>query len=749
MVFPNEFIRRSEKYTTLESWVSAPCFRKTFYADKSIKNAELLICGLGFYEVYINGKDITKGLLAPYRSNLNHFVYYDKYDITEHLEKGKNVISVLLGNGMKNAFGAFVWDFDKADWVGAPQVAFSAVITDENNETFKVISDTQTKTADSPIIFDDLHFGEYYDANLEIGEWTSVEYDDSGWDNAIPAPTPAGECRLCEAEPIVFKNTMKPVSVTECQDGYVYDFGINGTGVCELSVSGEKGQKICLRHFEKLVDGKPFFGNIGFDNFPKTEGYQKDIYICNGKEKETHIPKFTYHGFRYVYVTGINPSQATPDLLKFISLNSDIKQIGDFVCSDEMANKIQKATQQSDITNFHYFPTDCPQREKNGWTADASLSAEQCLLNFAPEKSYKEWIRNICKAVDFEGKLPGIIPTAGWGYQGCNGPAWDNVIVNLPYYTYIYRGDSSMFEMVAMPLKRYLQYLKTKLDKRGLIEIGLGDWCQPKTAREDYYKTPLVVTASIMVVDIARKAAFIYKHLNMTEEMQIAESLASKVRDAIREHLIDRETFTVYGETQTAQVMAIYYDIFEDAEKEKALTVLLDLLEQNDSFMDTGVLGARVLFRTLSDYGYADLAYDMITREEFPSYGNWIKRGATTLWEIFTEDDTAKGSLNHHFWGDVSAWFYTYLAGIRVIRHNEIEINPCFVKKLTFVNAHHILPDGKVSVSWKREQGKILLHINIPAGVKYKFICPSEYEETKKVTPDGIECVYKLNDEVF
>ena len=460
---------------------------------------------------------------------------------------------------------------------------------------------------------------------------------------------------------------------------------------------------------------------------------------------EVHIPSFTYHGFRYVYITGITEEQANPDLLTYLAIHSDIKQIGSFECSDDIVNKIQKATLQSDITNFYYFPTDCPQREKNGWTADASLSAEQYLLNFSPEKSYKEWIRNICKAQNKEGKFPGIIPTAGWGYSWGNGPAWDNVIVNIPYYTYIYRGDYSILEEVAIPLKKYLKYLESQFDERNLIAIGLGDWCQPKTEHEWDYKTPLVVTDSITVVDIAQKAEFIFEKLNLFDDMEYAKKLKKKIKNAIREHLIEKDSNLVFGSTQTAQAMAIYYEIFEETEKEQAVNVLIKLIEEKNGFMDTGVLGARVLFRVLADNGYADLAYDMITRKEFPSYGNWIERGATTLWEIFTEDDTAKGSLNHHFWGDVSAWFYIYLSGLRVISHNEIVIKPCFVKKISYVKAEHCLPSGKVEVNWKRDNGKIILNMILPLDVKCDISFVKEFLKTKTVNTNNVKYVFVLN----
>ncbi len=722
------FIRSSEKYCKPENPVPAPYFRKSFeVTERQIKSAELLICGLGFYELSLNGEDITKGFLAPYRSNHDHYVYFDRYEVMDKLTAGRNVIGVLLGNGFQNPL-VDNWKFGKTPWRGAPVLSFSLDIEYADGSRELVLSDTEVKTANSPILLNDLHLGEYYDARLETENWNAPDFDDSGWKNAEEAPRPHGTPRLCEVEPIVKRGEIGPVSITECDGGYIYDFGVNDAGVCRLSVNGRAGQKILLKHFEKTVNGKPFLGNI---KFRPEQRFQEDEYTCSGRETETHTPRFTYHGFRYVYVTGITAEQATKNLLTFVLLSSDIKQTGHFECSDETVNKIQAAAVRSDISNFYYFPTDCPQREKNGWTADASLSAEQMLLNFAPEKSLKEWLVNIYRAIDERGRVPGIIPNSGWGYDKLNGPAWDNVIVNLPYFIYNYRGDRQVLETAVAPIMRYLTYLYSLLTREDLIEYGLGDWCQVNTKTEDAFDTPAVLTNSVSAVDIAEKAAFIYETLGAFEQMQYAASLASRIKKALRERLYDTKNAIALCKTQTAQAMGIYYNIFTADEKPRAVERLVKLINENNGFMKVGVLGGRVIFRALAENGYADLAYAMITRTEFPSYGNWIARGATTLWELFTLDDTAKGSLNHHFWGDVSAWFYTYLAGIRINPErnnpNSAVISPCFVERLNFVKAECALPCGKLCVCWKRLGEKIKLTLTIPENAEVSLTSADGY----------------------
>ncbi|MBR4073504.1 MAG: hypothetical protein IKK24_06130, partial [Clostridia bacterium] len=373
---------------------------------------------------------------------------------------------------------------------------------------------------------------------------------------------------------------------------------------------------------------------------------------------------------------------------------------------------------RSDISNFHYFPTDCPHREKQGWTADASLSAEQMLFNFSPENSYKQWLLNIYKAMKDDGQLPGIVPTGTWGYVWGNGPAWDNVIAYLPYYTYVYRGDKEILSDLALPMMRYLTYLYSRLDENDLLELGLGDWCQPgKTGGG--YDTPLVVTDSIMSIDIARKAAFIYGELDMPEQKQYALNLVQRITKAFRQRLI--KNGLVEGSTQTGQAMALYYGLIEEKDKEAAFSYLLKFIDEKNGHLYTGVLGARVIFRLLSDWGKADLAFDMITRTDFPSYGNWIARGATTLWERFWAEDEKPYSMNHHFWGDVSAWFYSYLAGIKINPTgkdvNNIDVSPCFVEKLNYAKAETRCQGGKISVEWHRTEKGIELNVDIPPNI--------------------------------
>ncbi len=436
MNFPKSFIKATNEFNTPEKFVAAPYFRKVFTVN-SAAEAQIKIAACGFYKLFINGEDITKGALAPYISNPDDMVYYDIY--TVNLNEGKNVIGVMLGNGFVNNPAGWVWEYDKAKYRSAPHFALQLVCGD-----VVINADESFKTAPSPITFDDYRYGEHYNANLELDGWNTLDFDDSDWSNALLATSPRGEIRLCEAEPIVVTREIKPKSITKTDEGYLYDFGENCAGVCKLTVCGTKGQRIDLRYGELLVDGKldvkyiwfPYNENGIHWDFDK-DNIHRDIYICKGNENEVYVPSFTYHGFQYVMVTGITEDQATADLLTYLVMNSDLKSCGSFTTSHKTLSALQDMTIRSDLANFYYFVTDCPQREKNGWTADAALSSEQILLKFDANNSLREWMRNVCKAQNFVGALPGIVPTGGWGFKWGNGPAWDCAFIVIPYFTYV------------------------------------------------------------------------------------------------------------------------------------------------------------------------------------------------------------------------------------------------------------------------------------------------------------------------
>lgn len=721
MYFSNKFMTASACYTTVEKNVPAPYIRRVFSCTKHAC-AELTITGLGFYKLYINGTDITKGLLSPYISNSEDIVYYDHYDISSYLLDGENVIGIILGNGMQNAFGGFVWDFDKTPFRSAPMFALAL----ELDGTLVLEADESFLTYPSPILEDDLRLGEKYDARKEITGWNLPGFADTGWEPVRSTKAPTGEKRLSCVRPIRCQKKVKPVRFWQEEDGFVYDFGINTAGTVQLRVLGAAGQKIRMVFGEILKDGRFYWENTSFirPEYEHMRVYrQEDTYICRGSGEEFYEPSFTYHGFQYVKVYGITKEQAEEGLLTMCIYHTDLDINGEFVCSDFVLNALQSMTVNSTLSNFYHFPTDCPQREKNGWTADAALSAEQTMLNFAPVDNYKEWLRNVCKAQAEDGSLPGIVPTWGWGFAWGNGPAWDCVITEIPYAVYKYTGDTEIIQICREAMLKYLRYLETKKDKNGLLAFGLGDWEDP-SGEGDTYQAPLELTDSIYAMHIAGQCARLMQVIGEDTEAAYCLTFHEQLRTGIREHLLDKETMTFSGDCQTSQAMGIYYGVLNPTEEEKAFAVLEQQIRRDREQINSGVLGLKVIFHVLAAHGRADLAYDMITKETPPSYGYWVKKGNTTLEEYMQDTRSA----NHHFMGDVSAWFYRCICGIEYDlfagQEDRLHIRPTLFERIEHAKAYICTKDGRICVEYEKRGTDVVLEAEIPKNINAVFELP-------------------------
>ncbi len=742
MEFSNKFVCEDMEYSTYEKNIPAPLFRKSFTLTGYVKSAGIIICGLGFYDLFINGKKITKGLIAPYISNSDHYTYFDLYDIAEYLNEGENVIGVMLGDGAQ-CLKTSIWDFKDNVMNSAPQLALRCVIDTTEGETeFEADSFLCKK---GPVYFNDLRSGVFYDARLFEKDWTMPGYSGEGWHKPLQGVKPRGIAKICTAEPIKVYREIKPQSIKKGEiypyvcdgqitefdasittfeesvpysGGYIYDFGENNTGIYRLKINGETGQKISLQCGEQLTDGKLDYRNIDF--YP--DGFsQRDIYILSGGGEEVFEPMFTYHGYRYIYVYGITEEQATEDLLTYLTISSDLEERGTFECSNDRVNKLYEMCRRSDISNFIYFPIDCPHREKNGWTGDASTSAEHMIMTIGAENSWREWLYNIRAAQTEDGRLPGIVPTDKWGYEKLTGPAWDSALFNLPYFAYKFRGDTEIIKENASSMLRYLEYVSRCRDKRGIIEIGLGDWVP--TGKDVWdFDAPLGFTDSVMVLDMCRKGELMFAAVGLDLHKEFAAKLGREILEAIRSEYVDFGTYVVKSECQSAQAMAIYYDVFTTEEKEKAFDVLIDIIERDKGSFTCGFLGLRVLFHVLAKFDHADLALNMIVKEDFPSYGYWLDLGETTLPEhFFLYEDYYDESKNHHFLGDIENWFMSRIGGLQVESCDFVKVKPCYVNGIDYCRTTHKLPKGDIEIIWKRTEKGVDLKVNTTGNVRYKL----------------------------
>lgn len=709
----DNFICQKEEYSEVYKRYNAPLFRKDIKVNE-YKTARLYICGLGFYELFLNGKKITKGKFAPYISNPNDYIYYDEYDVSELLNKGENAIGILLGNGWLNPIGGGTWGFTKADWRSSERVSLVLVIDDEviltTNDEFYV--------KDSHIAFNDMRFGEYMDARIyNLNDYLYGSIDNS-FKIALKTKAPKGELALCTSDPIVVIEERKPLSCTKVDDGYMYDFGENLAGIPTLKMKGHEGQVVQLWHCECLIDGTMYNKNTCCPDVDRFMS-QKDILICSGKE-DCFEPSFTYHGFRYIYVEG---SEGIPLELSMKVLSSKLEHRGFIETNNDILNKIQHITLNSDYSNFFYFPTDCPQREKNGWTGDAQLSCEQFMYNFDCSNSLKVWLDNIRKSQDENGQIPGLIPTFEFGHAWGNGPLWDTVLFELPYQIYRFDNDKDVIKANADAMFKYVSVnLPNRLNENGLINYGLCDWCEAGSVLEYVCSTPVEVTDTLGCVDILNKCIDMFNAIEDYYKVNYCTNFKSKLLKNFREKYV--KDCYVTSNTQTSQALAIKVGVFNVNEKETAVKKLVDLIHSNDDLMKYGVAGNKVIYDVLTENGYANLALKLITQDKFPSFNYWLKNDATSLWEAFNEvydnkvmrkDGGRVLSLNHHFWGTVSAFFYKYIAGLNInpnlVNSNEISIKPYFFKDIDHVTCNFRNKDNYIKFEINKVNNEMVVKV--------------------------------------
>ncbi len=696
----------------------APHLRRTFQVNGQIKRATAYICGLGYNELYVNGRKVDDHMLDPGWTRYDRRSLYVTHDVTSYLKTGANALGVVLGTGHYDDHVLAVWDFDNATWRTPPKMLLELRLDYADGHTQTIASDDNWKAATGPTIFDSISAGETYDARLEKAGWDTPTYNDTAWDKPQVVEPVKGILAAQIAPPIRVTQSITPVKVTQPQPGvWVFDLGQNIAGVPQLRVSGPAGTKVVMQCAEKLhPDGTLDASNIDYfvHRRDPAEQFQTDTYILKGGgAREVWQPRFTYHGFQYVQVTGF-PGTPTPDSLRGQVVHSDFASAGTFECSNPLLNKIQQMCLWSYRNNFHSIPTDCPHREKNGWTGDAQLAAELGLYNFNGAANYEKWLNDIADEQHPDGSFEGIIPTSGWGSN--IGPSWDSAYPLITWYLYQYRGDKAVIEKHYSHLTRYVDYVTTRASN-GIVDYGLDDWVAPKT------KTPAAVTSTayyfVDSVLVSKMAALLGK----TDDAKKYSDQAASIKAAFNAKFYHPETGEYANGSLTALSCALYQGLVEPENKAKVVENLVAEVKKQDYHMDVGILGAKYLLNTLADNGHIDVAYRILNQRTMPSYGYWVDQGATTLWE----DWDGHESLNHVMFGDVSAWFYKYLAGINAASpgFQQIVIKPHAVEGLTSARATYDSQQGRIVSDWKMNAGAFQLDVTIPANATATVYIPA------------------------
>ena len=711
----------------------APYYRKKFSVEKKVQSARAYIAVAGLYELSLNGSRVGDHRLDPMYTRFDRRNLYVTYDVTSLLKEGENVTGVLLGNGWYNHQSTAVWFFDKAPWRARPKFCMELHIRYDDGTTDLIVSDQNWKTSLSPVIFNSIYTAEHYDARLEQPGWDAPGFDDSKWKSPFKTGAPSSLVTSQSLHPIRNVEEIAAKSVKQLGPRtWLFDFGRNIAGVTRIRVSGNSGCEIRLKHAERLDEkGYADLSNIDVHYRPvgDSDPFQTDIFILSGKGGESFMPRFNYKGFQYVEVTSTQPLDLSEKSLVAYFMHSDVPPVGSIRSSNSTLDKMWQAANASYLSNLFGYPTDCPQREKNGWTGDAQINIETGLYNFDGITVYEKWLADHRDEQQPNGVLPAIIPTNGWGYHWANGPDWTSTIALIPWNIYLFYGDSRLLSDCYDNIRRYVESVeRTSTD--GLTSWGLGDWVPVKSV------TPKEFTSSIYYYVDASILARAAKLFEKREDAEKYGALALKIKEAINRKYLNPETGMYGSGLQTELSAALMWGIVPDSLTGKVAKNLADRVIADDSHIDVGLLGSKTILNALSENGYAGLAATVALQETFPSWGWWIVNGATTFYENWPIDAARDISMNHIMFGEVSAWFYKALGGIFPDEaqpgFKNVILRPHFVEQLDHFGASYTSVYGTLTSSWKREEGKIRYEVVIPANTTATI-----FLEGKKVMLDN------------
>ncbi len=720
----------------------APLFRKEFALEKNIARARIYVSGLGYYELHLNGQRVGDHMLDPGWTTYSKRVLYSTYDVTKLLKPGRNALGVLLGNGWFNPLPLRLWgSINLRDHltIGPPRVILQLAIDYADGTSQIVPTDESWKTGDGPILRNNVYLGEVYDARRELTGWDRAGFDDSRWAPAVPAKESLGPLCAQDAPPIRVTRTLKPVRLTEPKPGvFIFDFGQNFAGWARLHVRGPAGTRVRLRSGELLYPDGTLNGmtavcgqikgggsNYHYDGVgaPAT-AFQLDEYILRGDGDEVFTPHFTFHGFRYVEVTGF-PGRPTLATLEGLRLNAEVRAVGSFQCSNERFNRIQQMVLWTELSNLFSVESDCPHREKFGYGGDIVAAGEMAMLNFDMDRFYAKAVQDLADAVRPNGGFTETAPFVGIadaGLGGQSGPiGWGTAQPWLLWQLYQYYGDRRLLDQQYENTQRWLALLESCATNQILVN-GLSD-------HESLVPKPQALTGTAFYFLNAKLVSQIARVLGHDADAERATALAEQIKTAFNRKFLQPGTGRYDAGTQACQSFALYLGLVPPEDRERALKVLVDdIVAGHDGHLTTGIFGTKFMLNALTDLGRADVACRLVDQKTFPGWGFMLERGATTLWEHWEFSDNTY-SHNHPMFGSVSEWFYKALAGISpapdAVGFDKIVIAPQPVGDLKWVKASYHSVRGRIVSDWTKEGATFRLRVQIPVNTQATVVLPA------------------------
>jgi len=727
----------------MHSRLAARYLRKEFTSKKEIKQATVYISGLGLYELYINGERIGNQVLAPSPTDFEKSVKYNTFDVTSKIKLGKNAIASILGNGryfnMRQNYKPH-----KIKTFGFPKMILQLEIEYSNESRQTIISDNSWKiSVDGPILANNEWDGEEYDANKEIPEWNIADFDDSKWLKPEYILAPGGILSAQMNYNMKVLENRLPNTITQVSpDTFILDMGQNMVGWIKLSAKGEKGKQIKLRFAETLLpNGQLYMNNL-------RSARVTDIYTLKGSGVETWEPSFVYHGFRYVEVTGY-PGTPTVGNFEGRIVSDEMAVTGTFESSDKTLNQNFKNASWGILGNYKGMPIDCPQRdERQPWLGDRAIGSRGESFIFDNANLYAKWLDDIEQSQKPDGQIPDMSPPFYMIYYSDN-MTWPGTYILVANMLYEQFGNTRPIEKHYASMKKWMDYMRSKYMKDYIVtKDKYGDWCVPPESKELIHsqdstrKTDgqLIATSYYyyLLKLMNRFAGLTGNEKDTVENVD----LRNNIKDAFNNQFLNKEKFQYSNNTVTANLLPLYFGMVPDSAYQKVFDNIAAKTKENNYHLSTGLIGTQWLMRGLSENGRPEIAYQIATNRDYPSWGYMAENGATTIWELWN-GNTASPKMNSHnhvmLLGDLITWYYENLAGIKAGQpgFKHIIMKPEIPDGLNSVKASFKSIHGLISSQWRNQPERFTWKITIPANTTATIYIPanSQYEISENNRP--------------
>ena len=712
--------------------------RREFPVEKKVVRATTYVCGLGFFDLYLNGKKVSDHMMDPALSDYRKAAYYVTFDVTPYLNNGRNAMGVALGNGRFFA-PRLSTPIGTVDY-GFPKLMLQTEITYADGTSARIVSDESWRlTTQGSIRANNEYDGEEYDARMEMDGWNRVGFDDAKWENAQAVKAPEGALLAQMMEPMRVTQVLTPVGITQPKPGvFIVDFGQNFYGTVRLKARGPAGAEVRMTAaYSLLPDGT-------LKTADNRGAKATDVYTFKGKGEEVWSPAFKGQGFRRVQVAGF-PGTPTIDNFEGLVIHTDVEPVGEFTCSNELVNRIHLAMRWGMRMFMRSAPMDPDRDERQPWLGDPAKDSESEAFNFNVAAFYTKFMDDIRRCQREDGAIPEV--AMNWDF-GMSTIDWPSVYTIIPDWYLDFHADQRVVERHYDSMKRWVELMDQRnRQPDGTVHGGMfGDWCDTYTMDGkcgESGQTDVGLVHTAYHYHNCRIMARAAGTLGRKEDVKLFNEMAEKMLAAFNKKFFDPATGKYSNGTQCAYVLPLAFGMVPPESRAKVVDNLVnDILMTHKGHLSVGLIGMQWLMQVLTDIGRPDVAWTIVTQTTRPGWGYMIGKGATTIWERWDSDTRDPGMNSEALLiqaGNLDAWFYQTLAGINYDREKpgfkHIIIKPAIVGDLTWVKCHHDSPYGRIVSNWKREGDKLTMEVSIPANTTATLYIPTQ--DAARVTEGG------------